>query len=181
MRGLIVLLFAAMMGLGSASFAAPRCEIDRDHVTGGGDTPWPWGNEIRIPYSKVTGVWMTTSGDCRTDFIFKPSKPNARGERVTQITQYDPDACEIVSQGLGFEVGNVIRARMIGTKGAFDMSIHAFNENDVKDTQKSQCSNVPMGQGSVIVIKMFPQNGFDVNSVSYELLKLKNSTSMWCN
>ena len=78
------------------------CVNSTSRVKGGIDI-WPWGNEIRFPWTRIQGTWVSTESSCPTMFIFKPMQPNAAGERIMSITQYDALQCKILAVGIGYE------------------------------------------------------------------------------
>lgn len=182
-----VIIFASvLLSLNIVLAQENLCPTSRQAIHGGagGDsTPWPWGSEIRLPWTRVHGLWQSLSGDCRTLFLFKVGKPNSRGERIIKVVQYDPVACQVISSGVGYENNKVIYASMVGKNGNFDLTVRAFAETDINPAanhdQYTTIPNVGKSQEPVVVIHMYPKGQWEAR-IDYEVRKLQNTTEMVC-
>ena len=176
--------------VGTSHFAQAdglTCSQDIDIMRGGDLVPWPWGSEVRFPWTAIQGVWSPANGDCGSYFVFQVGGNSASGtERFVQVTQYDPNSCRKVATGGGFENSRVIYASMTTGTKSFDLTIRAFDTSILKGelsrrrgtTNYSQDSS--MAPNSIIVLTMYPRHNWE-KRVSYELMKLQSTPSLLCD
>lgn len=156
--------------------------VQESHISGGDAIPWPWGNEMQFPWTRIQGVWAPLTGDCESYFVFKVSKLTTSGERFIQIIQYDPLTCEKIAVGAGFENNKVIYASMANKGQSFDLTIRAF-DNSIID-QESQDSTIisrpPLPSvKAVVVLTMYPKAKWE-KRVSYQMEKLNSIPDLTC-
>ncbi len=155
-------------------------------ILGGDGVPWPWGQEMRFPWTRIQGVWAPLSADCDSYFMFNVGDATSGGERFVQITQYDPKTCTNVAVGAGYELNRVIYASMTDGMHSFDLTVRAF---DTSVLQSSLSATAPacfdaLGDtsqktSSVVVLTMYPKEKW-ADRVSYQLEKLKSTPSLLC-
>jgi hypothetical protein len=174
--GLLVLVFV--------SFQAPAGEmcVQDTNIKGGDATPWPWGSELRFPWSRIQGVWAPFEGDCDSYFMFKIGNPNSVGDRFIQITQYDPVTCKRIAIGAGFESDRVIYASMTSGNKSYDLTIRAFDTSVLKNQFSWPFWEVyPTGPAkSIILLTMYPKKNWE-KRVSYQMEKLQSTPSLICD
>jgi len=176
-----ILAFFSVLLISISGMAVNYCG---GSIKGGDGRPWPWGEEVRLPWKVVQGVWQTVSGDCRNQFIFKVT--NIGGETVVRITQYDPYSCKVVGTGAGYLDDRVIVAQMTQSGITYNMSIHGFNESDLLDGEDGYKNANGVGlqtlktNGRVLkVINLFPVGKWHDRS-TYEIAKIDTATVMIC-
>ena len=130
-------------------------------VDGGDFTPFPWGNEIPIAQNMLQGVWAPISIECGTYFSFELSEPTSkRPQRIVTVKQFDPDTCNILASGVGYELEKVFYVSMVGPNGrAFDLTIRAFNRKELKKTDDpySQDSQTFDVKHPLILLTLYPR------------------------
>lgn len=167
------------------SLAAPASGLlcwgsDNYSIKGGDGRPWPWGSEVQIPWHNIQGVWKATGGSCTDEFIFK-TKTDQNGEKMVQITQYDPVSCKVVARGLGYETNRYIYAQMVHQGRSYNLTIHAFSEQDVDD-YKTDSRSLRSSESSgkvVVALTLFPLGKWEQRA-AFEIVKVDPSTSMIC-
>lgn len=150
--------------------------------TGGDFTPFPWGSEVVVPLQSLIGVWAPTSVECSTYFLFQ-RKPSKEDLKIMSIEQYDPETCETVASGVGYEIDRVFRVVMASTKSDkfFNLTVRAF---DSKDLNKSKSSAQPdlnprLNNQQLIVIHLYPNNEWN-KRISYPLIRISPETEKIC-
>jgi hypothetical protein len=187
------LVVAFMLVAGSCfAHAGNLCQQAADPTEPNDWRPWPWGQEIQIPWRGLQGVWETSGGECENLFLFKV-KSNQNGEKLVQIVQYDPQSCRIVAQGLGYESGRYVNAQMVRQGQTYNLTIHAFNgtvmtesqNNDQQSPNMSVMNSSDITKGSrlsgrfVLALTLSPVGKWDDKS-AFEISKVSNVTSMIC-
>lgn len=176
--------------LGSAVQAAPAVKniCMRDPSIKGGDhIPWPWGSEIRFPWTRIQGIWAPLALDCDSYFVFKVFKQSDNGEKFVRVLQYNPQTCEKIAEGLGYELADVIYASMAAGSQSYDLSIRAF-DTSVLEGQTARMSlaapRLTMDQyaaaKSVIVVSLYPKFNWEKRT-SYQLEKIRTNTALICH
>ena len=156
----------------------PSCEGRNCNVEIQDGRPWPWGSEIRFPWTLIEGVWSPVERELGNYFVFKVSKENASGDRVIQITQYDPYGCQKVAVGAGYENNRVIYAAMTTGSGSYDLTVRAFDNSVLKKADVTP-SSVTVGPKSTVVVTMYPRSNWN-QRVSYQLDKLQSTPALIC-
>jgi hypothetical protein len=192
----LIRLFIIIFSLRSfASFAlspgvrypASTCPIESKTAgseLGGDFTPFPWGKEISIGHSALQGVWAPTSITCGTYFVFELTKSNSINQRIVEVKQFDPETCDILSSGIGYESDRIFYVSMVGKTGrSFDLTVRAFNRKDLK-------SEADMGGGDQIdfhfsrrpfvVATLYPRQKWS-RRISYPLAKVSESIRYECS
>ena len=185
-------IVVGMSLIGTAGQAAPvnanMC-MREPGVKGGDATPWPWGNEIRFPWTRIQGIWAPLALDCNSYFVFKVVKQTANGEKLVRVLQYNPETCEKISEGVGYELSDVIYASMAAGSQSYDISIRAFDTSVLEDqTSRSGASisfpissvNAYAAAKSVFVVSLYPKFGWDKRT-SYQLEKIRTNTALICH
>jgi hypothetical protein len=174
-----------MLVVGSFAHGWDLCKQDADFTTNDW-RPWPWGQEIQIPWRNLQGVWETSGGECENLFLFKV-KTNQNGEKLVQIVQYDPMTCLTVAQGLGYESGRYINAQMVRQGRSYNLTIHAFNGAVMStgptptpaDPDKGSLRSDEPGGKFVLALTLSPVGQWDDKS-AFEISKVSNITTMVC-
>jgi hypothetical protein len=143
----------------------------------GGSDPWPFGKELDFPWHGVQGTWMAEIKGCESYFSIKTVKLNSKTEeRHLSIQEFDPYTCEVISRGVGFEKGKVVRARMSGlSTGTYDVRIHVFNRADLKGTTGSR-----MSSGGRTVYMMSMSKSWTEKAENVALTKIASDASALC-
>lgn len=93
--------------------------------------PWPWGYEAPFPWSFVQGVWLAEHGDFRSFFSFRVVSDKS-GLQQLEVSQVDPESCEPLARGVGFEQNKIVRAQMTTADGTpYRVALRAFPEQMV--------------------------------------------------
>lgn len=160
--------FILILGFAFVADAAPRVCTARSTVMGGDTRPWPFGHEMTFPWTEIQGVWsLADDTGCSSYFVVKPRMITSKGMRSVEITQYDPVTCKQVAWGVGIESENILTARMISTKGRFDLTLRAFDLGTLMQTQGMRSTEYSNGQSlldmddAVIVMSVFPRGKWD--------------------
>lgn len=161
-----------------------------DISTMGGSDAWPWGSEIKFPWTKVQGAWAPADGEINLAFVFQAAKSN----KIINIIQYNPSTCVVIATGVGVEsddVENVVIASMTGGGKSFDMTIRAFNAQDIRAriggrsggkssrTVEENDNGGPTNKGPVFVMSLYPKGKFKFNT-SFQITKITNATDKVC-
>jgi hypothetical protein len=112
-----------------ASEATFRCDdvTILDHPV-----PWPWGLEQPFPWTDIKGLWrIENSKDASPYFTFKVIKGKTADDRQLAVREIDPDSCDVIATGVGYELNKIVRAQMTTDKGtSFRIAVRAFREID---------------------------------------------------
>ncbi|MFN7727642.1 MAG: hypothetical protein ACK5P7_00630 [Bdellovibrio sp.] len=184
-------VIVGMSLMGPAAQAAPvntnMC-MREPGVKGGDATPWPWGSEIRFPWTRIQGIWSPLAQDCNSYFVFKVVKQSTNGEKLVRVLQYNPQTCEKISEGVGFELSDVIYASMAAGSQSYDISIRAFDTSVLEGQTSGSGASIssPMSSvntyaaaKSVVVVSLYPKFGWDKRT-SYQLEKIRTNTALIC-
>jgi hypothetical protein len=176
----LIMLVVVVLGFYTNSVFAGTddvCISTSPKITGGsGVGAWPWGNEVDFPWTKIQGVWSTNDSSCSSLFIFKP----LAGGQI-EITQYDPNSCEVLATGKGKEstkTGRVIKARMVKDGTSYDVTIRAFENQDSRTNKKAIFDG--SDDSLAIVVSLYPSGKWHKQS-NFTIKKVQNSTRMVCN
>lgn len=169
MKLVVGFLVSILIGCGASAaiFGEVQNQCSMASIKGGDSVPWPWGNEIEIPWDHLEGTWKVVNSECEAYFDFIPTdKTGSSGPHLTKVVQYNPNSCDRISWGYGTETDRVIRASMTNGRLAFNLTVRAFPKEKV--VPKNATPN--LGE-SVIVLSMYPKNGWSYR-VNYEIQKL---------
>lgn len=135
--------------------------------------PWPWGYEAPFPWTFVQGVWLAEHGEFRSYFQFRVvSEKN--GLQQLDVQQVDPQTCEPLARGVGFEQNKIVRAQMTSSTGAvYRVALRSFHERSV---------NAAVGPKPIynqyVVLSVFP---FDqTKAVHMPISQVTQFLSMQC-
>ena len=171
---------ALMILLAGSAQAKDLCKGNNCDIGIQDGRPWPWGSEIRFPWTLIEGVWSPVEQGLGNYFVFKVSKENSSGDRVIQITQYDPYGCRKVAVGAGYENNRVIYAAMTTGNGSYDLTVRAFDNSVLKKmTMVPEAIALPT-QKSTVVVTMYPRSNWS-ERVSYQLDKLQSTPALICS
>lgn len=186
MRGLLLLAATVLAatgvqaGMRSAETSQEKLQCSyggEQSVQGGDSVPWPWGNEIELPWEQLDGVWRVAKGDCNSLFAFLPTKRKvSNGTHLTQVIQYDGTTCEKIAWGYGTDSDRVLRSSMSNGRKSFSLTVRAFPRTVSQITPK--VSEMTM-ENTVIVLTMYPKRAWS-QRVSYELEKVTNELKPTC-
>jgi hypothetical protein len=165
-----------------------RCPSDATtqaspHRTLGGDfTPFPWGKEVSITQNTLQGLWIPVSLDCETYFIFETTHHSSQKTRLVKVQQFDPEFCDPIAQGIGYELHHVFYVSMLKRdQTAYDLTIRAFNEKDLDSISRQLLSlsdELEMSfhrlNNPFMLVTLFPQNQWS-KRISYPLIKSSQS------
>lgn len=188
MKKLIALGLSLWMSatLASTAQAANMCS-GTGHVPMDHGVPWPWGREIHIALKDVQGVWGTTTNQCSNWFFFNVQNDN-NGGKIVVIEQYDPDACVVISKGVGYQNDRYIYAQMVNqtTGKSYNLTVHAFNSSDVVTSAYShQASSGGKGfdksadTSVMMALSLFPIGQSDDRS-AYEIERIQLANAPVC-
>lgn len=177
----LLLLFVLMVaGVGASAQEQNACVQD-SQISGGDTRPWPWGSEIRFPWTRIQGIWAPVEG-CDSYFVFKVTKQVSSGERFVQVTQYDPATCDKIASGLGIETDKIIRASMVSNRGAFDLTIRAFDTSILKNMSyidSAEEMSTFAAPTSVVVVSVYPKKRWELRK-SFQIQKVRTNTTPIC-
>lgn len=155
-----------------------QCVYGGDQSVSGGDSvPWPWGNEIDLPWDNMDGIWRVVKSNCDSYFAFVPTKRKvSAGTHLTQVTQYDANTCEKIAWGYGTDNDRVLRSSMSNGRQSFSLTVRAFPRTLTQITPKVSGT---IAEKSVIVLTMYPKRAWD-QRISFELEKVSGAVKPTC-
>lgn len=191
MRFLAIVLIFVGLHANAAWIAGTNgvvCSASNESVIKGGISPWPWGREMVFPWSDIDGVWQASTGGCSSLFTFKVVNQVGTNTRLVSISQYDPKQCREIARGVGTETNKVVHAVLTGLNGSFELTIHAFKQENLKSNfpmQRPTYSNgrrmqVPSPQDSVIVMRMRKMGPGSTIKANFQMERLKRTPVMLC-
>lgn len=171
------LLLSLLAAVVFSNVASAQYQCSAQPLGRGGSDPWPFGKELDFPWHGIQGTWMAEVNGCQSYFSIKTVKLNSKTEeRHLSIQEFDPYTCEVISRGVGFERGKVVRARMSGlTTGTYDVRIHVFNRADLKVKAGNR-----MSSGGRTVYMMSMSNSWTENSENVALTKIGADVNALC-
>lgn len=134
-RTFFFLLAVLFQGVSWSSInSVGTCPIESDPKTTGGDfTPFPLGSEVAMTQSFLEGIWAPVSIQCGTFFSFELKKSQTYNKVFVAVKQFDPNTCEVLAQGYGYESERVYYVSMVARSGrVYDLTIRAFRQEDLK-------------------------------------------------
>lgn len=183
MRGIAFLFAAILMMAGFSANAAVNnlsCRPTEGYSPEGGVVVWPWGQEILFPWNGIQGVWQVSEVSCSKLYIFKVIRQSATGEKIMSVTEYDPTVCKVSATGKGVESRKgVVRAIMTNRMGSFELTIHAFSQNDVKLRLRSGF-RAGSSTGPVFVMRMYQIGNRPSAKYTYRIEQIDRNPSMVC-
>ena len=144
---------------------------------GGGDDPWPWGQEIEFPWKGTSGVWKTTQDGVTTYFKFKVKKKRSTQKNFLEIEQFDPETCVTLAKGSGVENAKAITAHMIGPNGTYRLRIVAFEDENSPAQEQSKI----LKPDAVMVMSISEKLKGEETVSDMELEKVQSLTAYKCS
>ena len=145
--------------------------------------PWPFGNEVNVPWKVLNGVWKVIDGSCENYFVFK-FKIDQSGQRIITVVQYDPISCLSVARGAGIEQDRVIDAQMTDINNqSYFLTLHAFAAADVtppNGNMSLQRFNIFDPEDLVIVLALSPVGHWGDHQTAYELERVSFTPTLVC-
>lgn len=150
-------------------------------MRGGGDDPWPWGQEIEFPWKGTSGVWKTTQDGVTTYFKFKVKKKRSTQKNFLEIEQFDPESCVTLAKGSGVENSKAITAHMIGPNGTYRLRIVAFEEvENGNGSTPAQEQSKFLKPDAVMVMSISEKLKGEETVADMELEKVQSLTAYKC-
>lgn len=165
--------------------AADSCRSDFQ-PTSGDFTPFPWGLEVHLSKSHLDGIWASDSDHCGTYFSFKTRSNSDINQRLVNIIQFNPNTCEILATGIGYELDRVFHAAMISNNlnetkfQSYDLTIRAFNPKDIKYSNSGDYEIPSPNFKPLVVMTMYPRQSWE-SQIHYPLGQVSKRTNFNCS
>lgn len=166
LTGVVIVLLAAV------------CQATPTVLRDPGDA-WPWGAELPFPWRGIQGTWMTTINGEDTFFKFVTVRSSG-GFNQLQVTEYRGSSCEVIAHGAGYEQNRVVKAVMISAAGTFNLTVHVFREEDVRDARAADCEQSNRTPKTVTVMNVSPMGSGTETRMTYRLYKIDSDPQGPC-
>lgn len=174
---LSILCFATgCFAIGAQAAQKNQCALNSE-IKGEDSIPWPWGNEIQMPWESLEGTWQVINDDCDSYFSFENSGKNLTpSQRLIRVVQYHSGQCQKVSWGYGFDSQRILRASMTDGRSSFNLTVRAF---DARAGGVSQLFQQKISLKPIMVLTLFSKKGWKFRK-SFEIQKISSKSKPAC-
>jgi len=151
-----------------------------------GGIPWPWALAVNIPIRDLRGVWTILDGTSTNIFVFD-THASKTGSSYMNIESYDPQTCQLLGKGIGYQTDRYIYGQIVSTSGqTVNLSVYAFNRSDVaneiqESSPRDQLGPVDSSSGNfVMAMSMSPLQENETRRPAYEIRRISAQTSQVC-